>query len=72
MIEAYLAVHAGVSPDVVDRCHRAYDAERNPGDYSEPGPFTTNILVAEEVERLLARKLGVDWSAYKKEVMIVG
>jgi hypothetical protein len=45
MIEAYLAVHAGVSPDVVDRFRRAYDAKRKPGDYSEPGPLTTSIPV---------------------------
>jgi hypothetical protein len=37
MIEAYLAIHAGVSPKAVDRFDKAYEANRKPGDDSEPG-----------------------------------
>ena len=36
-IEAYLAIHAGVSPEAVDRFDRAYEAKRKAGDTSEPG-----------------------------------
>jgi hypothetical protein len=36
MIEAYLAIHAGVSPTAVDRFDKAYEANRKPGDDSEP------------------------------------
>src|SRR5580704_16322686 len=37
VIEAYLAIYAGVSPDAVDRFDKAYEAKRKPGDDSEPG-----------------------------------
>jgi hypothetical protein len=36
-IEAYLAIHAGVSPEAVDEFDRAYEAKRKAGDDSEPG-----------------------------------
>lgn len=37
VIEAYLAIRAGVSSDAVDRFDKAYEAKRKPGDDSEPG-----------------------------------
>jgi hypothetical protein len=36
-IEAYLAIHAGVSPEAVDEFDRAYEPKRKAGDDSEPG-----------------------------------
>jgi hypothetical protein len=36
-IEAYFAIHAGVSPEVVDKFDRAYEAKRKTGDDSELG-----------------------------------
>jgi hypothetical protein len=36
-IEAYLAIHAGVSPEAIDEFDRAYEAKRKAGDDSEPG-----------------------------------
>jgi hypothetical protein len=36
MIEAYLAMHAGMSPETVDRFDKAYEAKRKPGNDSEP------------------------------------
>jgi hypothetical protein len=73
MIEAYLAIHAGVSPKAVDRFDKAYEANRKPGDDSEPGddpraPYHKQHVFAENVERLLAAELGVDWQAYDHEV----
>jgi hypothetical protein len=73
VIEAYLALHAGVSPEAVDKFDEAYEARRKPGDDSEPGddpraPYHQQHVFAEKIERLLARELGVDWSAYSKEV----
>ena len=52
---------------------RAYEAKRKPGDDSEPGddpraPYHFAHVFAEKIERLLATELGVDWSAYDKEV----
>jgi hypothetical protein len=72
-IEAYLAVHAGISPAAVDKFDEAYEAKRKPGDDSEPGddpraPYHFAHVFAEKIERLLATELGVDWSAYDKEV----
>jgi hypothetical protein len=37
VIEAYLALHAGVSPETVAKFDRAYEAKRKKGDDSEPG-----------------------------------
>ena len=73
VIEAYLALHAGISPAAVDKFDRAYEAKRKPGDDSEPGddpraPYNKQHVFAERIERLLATELGVDWSAYSKEV----
>jgi hypothetical protein len=72
-IEAYLAVHAGVSPEAVDKFDKAYEAKRKVGDGSEPGddpraPYHKQHVFAEKIERLLAAELGVDWSAYDREV----
>jgi hypothetical protein len=72
-IEAYLAVHAGISPAAVDKFDEAYEAGRKKGDDSEPGddpraPYRKQHVFAENIERLLATELGVDWSAYDKEV----
>ena len=73
VIEAYLALHAGVSPAAVDKFDRTYEARRKSGDDSEPGddpraPYHEQHVFAEKIERLLATELGVDWSAYDKEV----
>src|SRR5260370_5650981 len=64
-IEACLAIHAGVSPEAVDKFDRAYEAKRKPGDDSEPGddpraPYHREHVFATKVERLLAHELGVD------------
>jgi hypothetical protein len=72
-IEAYLAIHAGVSPEAVDKFDRVYEAPRKRGDDSEPGddskaPYYRQHQIATAVERLLAVELGVDWSAYDREV----
>jgi len=40
-IQAYLAIHAGVSPEAVDEFDRAYEAKRKAGDDSEPGDDLT-------------------------------
>jgi hypothetical protein len=73
VIEAYLAIYAGVSPDAVDRFDKAYEAKRKPGDDSEPGddpraPYHREHVFASKVERLLAQELGVNWSVYDREV----
>jgi len=74
MIEAYLAIHAGVSPAAVDRFDKAYEAKRKRGDDSEPGddpkaPYYRQHQIATGIERLLAVELGVDWSTYDREVI---
>ena len=73
VIEAYLAIYAGVSPDAVDRFDKAYEAKRKPGDDSEPGddpraPYHREHVFASKVERLLAQELGVNSSVYDREV----
>jgi hypothetical protein len=73
VIEAYLAIYAGVLPDAVDRFDKAYEAKRKPGDDSEPGddpraPYHREHVFASKVERLLAQELGVNSSVYDREV----
>jgi hypothetical protein len=73
MIEAYLAIHAGVSPEAVDKFDRAYEAKRQKGDDSEPGddpnaPYHAQHMFASKIEHMIADELGVDWSAYDREV----
>jgi len=72
-IEAYLAIHAGVSPEGVDRFDKAYEARRKAGDDSEPGddpraPYHREHVFATKIERLLAVELGVNWRDYDREV----
>jgi hypothetical protein len=69
-IEAYLAIHAGVSPEAVDKFDKAYEAHRKQGDDSEPGddPKAPYYQIATGIERTLAVELGVDWSVYDREV----
>jgi hypothetical protein len=73
MIEAYLAPHAGVTQEAVDKFDRAYEAKRKRGDDSEPGddpeaPYHKEHVHAEKIERLLARALGVNWRDHDREV----
>jgi antirestriction protein len=73
MIEAYLAIRAGVSPTAVDKFDEAYEAKRKPGDDSEPGddpraPYYRQHQVETGIERLLAVELGVNWGDYDREV----
>jgi hypothetical protein len=73
VIEGYLAVHAGVSPEAVDKFDRAYEATRKAGDDREPGddpraPFHPQHVFASKIERLLAKQLGVDWTKYDHDV----
>jgi len=61
VIEAYLAVHAGVSPAAVDRFDMAYEKRRKPGDDSEPGadpraPYRRQHVFAEKIERLIGAR----------------
>ena len=73
MIEAYLALHAGVTEASVTAFDKAYEAKRKLGDESEPGddpkaPYYRQQQIATGIERLLAVELGVDWGAYDHEV----
>jgi len=58
MIEAYLALHAGVTQEAVDKFDGAYEAQRKPGDDSEPGddpkaPYHREHVFATKIERRL-------------------
>jgi hypothetical protein len=73
MIEAYLALHAGVTQQAADKFDMAYEKRRKHGDDSEPGddvkaPYYRQHQIATGIERLLAVELGVNWTAYDKEV----
>jgi len=72
MIEAYLALHAGITQQAVE-FDKAYEAGRKPRGDSEPGDdphasYHQQHVFAEKIERLLPDELGVDWAACDREV----
>ena len=72
-IEAILCKQRGITDDAVTAFDKAYEAEREAGDDSEPGddptaPYFHEHGFATQVERMLAKELGVDWDAYDAAV----
>lgn len=70
-IEAELCDAALVDEDAVTQFDKAYEANRQPGDDSEPGddpraPYYRQHQIATAIEKLLAVELGVNWQEYEK------
>jgi hypothetical protein len=73
LIEAFLCKQAGIHVAAVDAFDKAYERERHPGDFSEPGdheeaPYKVQHGIASGVERLLAAHAGIDWRDYERAV----
>lgn len=73
LCEALLCARAGVTPKMVDEFDLSFEANRVPGDQSEPGddpkaPYFAQHQAATAIEKQFANYLGVDWAAYEKEV----
>jgi len=72
-IEAELCDEAGIDEDKVTEFDKQYEADRRPGDVSEPGdsksaPYYKQHQIATAIEKLLAVELGVNWQDYEREV----
>lgn len=63
LVEAILCLHRGVMPEAVDKFDKDFDGEGEPGD-DPKAPYHREHVFATEVERMLAKELGVDWDAY--------
>jgi len=73
LCETAMCKQDGVTQEEVDAFDKAYEANRPEGDDSEPGddpkaPYRRQHFVATNIERTLARELGVDWEDYADEV----
>jgi hypothetical protein len=63
LTEALLCRSAGITQDQVDAFDMSYRGQDEPGDH-ETAPYHGQHLIAEAVERELARQLEVDWNRY--------
>ncbi len=76
LIEATLCAERGIKQSVVDEFDKLFEAEREAGKHppeAEPGddpraPYHYQHKIATDIERLLAHRMGVEWSAYEREV----
>ena len=71
--EAVLCEHAGVTQQAVDDFDKAYEANRDRDDVTEPGddraaPYRLQHFHATNSERQFAAELGVDWEEYADEI----
>lgn len=73
LVESILCLKRGVSQYDVDQFDTQFEANRLPNDTSEPGdnidaPYKNEHFVATNIERILARELGIDWSSYENTI----
>jgi hypothetical protein len=73
LVEVCLCKEAGVTQEAVDAFDMNFEANRKPGDDSEPGdapnaPYREQHRVATYIERFVAHKLNVDWKQYEEEL----
>ena len=73
LVEVLACKHDGVSQKSVDDFDMNFEANRKPGDDSEPGdasdaPYKFQHGLATGIERVLASAWGVDWADYEEEI----
>ena len=73
LYETILCEQDGVTQQAVDEFDKAFEANRAPGDESEPGddpraPYRRQHFRATNIERQLADALGVNWEEYETEL----
>lgn len=72
-IEAYLTEKKGVSIESIDKFDISYENNRKEGDTSEPGdspeaPYFNEHQLATNIEKQLAKYLGVNWQKYNEHI----
>ncbi len=73
LVEYFLVSIAGISLQSIDDFDKNFEAQRLPGDLSEPGdqrqaPYYNQHQMASLVERLFAAILNVDWQEYEEAI----
>jgi hypothetical protein len=71
--EYLMCKHKGITPSDVDQFDLAFEANRKPGDISEPGddssaPYKNQHFVATTIERLLIPELDLNWREYEETI----
>lgn len=69
LVEVFLCKQAGITDDQIDKFDLAYDANRSPDEYTEPGdnpeaPYHSQHMFATIVEQMACRELGLSWREY--------
>lgn len=65
--------YCGISQTEVDQFDEAYEAQRKPEDYSEPGddpraPYHKQHCIATGIERIIVACLGINWREYEQRI----
>ena len=73
LVEGWLCVKRGITDEAVTTFDEAYEEKRQDGDTSEPGndpaaPYYREHQFATQIEKLMAKELGVDWDEYDEMV----
>lgn len=73
LVECAICRFLGTSQQVVDQFDTEYEANRKPGDVSEPGdsanaPYRFAHCIATGVERVVAGVIGVSWKEYEDKI----
>lgn len=73
MVEWYLTQKRGITEHDITAFDIEFERERAQGNVDEPGdhpeaPYRREHRFAENIERLIAAELGVDWAIYNKTV----
>lgn len=73
MVEVLLCKDRGISEPDIMAFDMAFEAKREPGNEDEPGddpaaPYGKEHRFAENLERLLAGELGVNWNQYDADL----
>lgn len=74
LVEVILVNARHIPHAAIDKFDLAFEAAREPGNEDEPGhdqtaPYHKEHVFAEQIERMLAKELGVDWDTYDQTVM---
>ena len=73
LVEVALCEERGITTQAVDDFDKAFEAQREEGDVSEPGdspaaPYRREHFFATNIERQMAHELGVDWASYEDSI----
>jgi hypothetical protein len=71
VVEWYLCTRAGITDAAVDRFDMQYSGPGEPGDAADC-PYRKQHQAATEVEKVVARVLGINWDVYDKTIEMIG